>query len=248
MTTSTFSFSDMINVANSARADKPVVAELTVPVIQQGLIFDALGYIAKGESSSDQRAFNSEVASAIFAKGDVTFVDSDSDNKIPTAFMQMLGSAVQRVGAARQAEEGESEAIQALEYLLNFTSALCASVTRGAYFMHRAALVAEEAGADRAYAVRSEYNGFAGQLKGEPRDIQSAAESLIDELLRVHGSLSKLCSPWFQANRLFNCGGYSQDGKFVNFLSVSEAWKHFEDSRPSFVKMSGADAARRLVK
>lgn len=248
MTTSTFSFSDMIAAANSATASKPVVSKLDVPTLQIGLQFDALSYIAKGESSSDQRAFNSEVAGCIFNKGDIAFVDSDSDNKVPTAFMSVLGAAVQRVSAARQAEEGESEAIQALEYLLNFTSALCASVTRGAYFMHRSALQAEEAGADRAYSIRSEYNGFAGQLKAEPADIQSAAEGLVDELLKVHGSLSKMCSPWFQQNRVFNCGGYSQDGKFVNFLSVAEAWKHFEDSRPAFVKLAGADAARRLVK
>lgn len=248
MTTSTFSFSDMIAAANSATASKPVVSKLDVPTIQQGLTFDALAYIAKGESSSDQRAFNSEVANAIFNKGDVVFCDTDGDNKIPAAFMQMLGAAVQRVGAARQSEEGESEAVQALEYLLNFTSALCASVTRGAYFMHRAALTAEEAGADRAYAIRSEYNGFSGQLKAEPADVQAAAEGLVDELLKVHGSLSKMCSPWFQTNRVFNCGGYSQDGKFVNFLSVAEAWKHFEDSRPAFVKLAGSEAAKRLVK
>ena len=248
MNTSAFSFSDMIAAANSATASKPVVAELDIPTIQIGLQFDALSYIAKGESSSDQRAFNSEVASCIFNKGDVSFTDTDGDNKVPARFMEMLGLAVQRLGAARQSEEGEQEAQQALEYLLNFTSALCASVTRGAYFMHRAAVSAEEAGADRAYAIRSEYNGFSGQLKAEPADIQAAAEGLVDELLKVHGSLSKMCSAWFQNNRIFNCGGYSQDGRFVNFLSVAEAWKHFEASRPAFVKLAGADAAKRLVK
>ena len=234
-------FLDMMKVVESTKtvteSDTKIVS---VAELQEALQFDAIEYFAKTNSDSEQRQFNKAIARQI--RG-CAFVESGMDFLAPAALMQIIGGAVSKIQTARQSEQDDSEAVQTLEYLLNFVSALSASITRNGFFLHRRA----EANEDKR-GMHSDYPGYSGIVRIEPELVIDACDALIDGYMMIHGNLSTLCSAWFRTNRPFNCGGCRDGNEFINFLSREEAWAHFRSNVTGFIKVSGAEAAARLVK
>ena len=128
------------------------------------------------------------------------------------------------------------------------------SIARSSFYIHRRAEEVEAKaidgnGALRPLDLRTEYTGFVGNVFAEPDAVRDAAEAVVEDLLKLHGSCSKLASSWFQSNRVFNCGGFYQDEVFINFLSVGEVWLHMqaELNRNIQARVPAKDAAAALT-
>lgn len=236
-------FLEMMAVVESTKHTTETTKVVSVAELQEALQFDAIEFFAKADADGEQRAFNKAVSAQL--RG-CQFVDSGMDFLAPAALMQIIGGAVSKIQSARQSEADDSEAVQTLEYLLNFVSALVASVTRNGFYLHRRAEASDEPLDKR--SLRSDYAGYSGLVRIEPESVIDACDALVDGYLKIHGNLSALCSAWFRTNRPFNCGGYREGEAFVNFLSREEAWAHFRSNVSEFVKVSGAEAAARLAK
>lgn len=236
-------FLDMMAIVESTKTVTETTKVISVAELQEALQFDAIEYFAKADADGEQRQFNKAIARQL--RG-CAFVDSGMDFLAPAALMQIIGGAVSKIQAARQSEQDDSEAVQTLEYLLNFVSALAASVTRNGFYLHRRAEASDEPLDKR--GLRSDYAGYSGLVRIEPESVIDACDALVNGYIKIHGNLSALCSAWFRSNRPFNCGGYRDGEQFVNFLSLNEAWVHFRSNVTEFVKVSGAEAAARLAR
>ena len=225
-------FTTLLNAVPEAQATRL----LTASELQQGLYLEALQYMGKKlkaeQSDKQQLVFNQAIAAAAV---DTNFVPSDSGTQFPQSVLTLLGGAVTRLNAARQVDDKDAvvAANQGLESFLNFLTSVAANIARSSFYMHRRAeeVEAKAIGADGKLMpldLRTEYAGFAGNVFAEPDAVRDAAEAIVDDLLKLHGSVSKLASSWFQNNRVFNCGGFYQDEAFVNFLSVGEVWLHMQ--------------------
>ena len=246
-------FTTLLNAAPEAQATRL----LTASELQQGLYLEALQYMGKklpaNLQEKQQLVFNQAIASACV---DTNFVPSSSGTQFPQSILTLLGGAVQRLNAARQVDDKDAvvAANQGLESFLNFLTSVAASIARSSFYMHRRAeeVEAKAIGTDGKLLpldLRTEYAGFAGSVFAEPDAVRDAAEAIVDDLLKLHGSCSKLASSWFQNNRVFNCGGFYQDETFVNFLSVGEVWLHMqaELNRNIQARVPAKDAAAALT-
>lgn len=236
-------FLDMMAIVESTKTVTETTKVISVSELQEALQYDAIEFFSKADADGEQRQFNKAVASQL--RG-CAFVDSGMDFLVPQPLMALVSGAVSRIQSARQAEADDSEAVQTLEYLLNFISALVASVTRNGFYLHRRAEASDEPLDKR--GLRSDYAGYSGLVRIEPESVIDACDALVNGYLKIHGNLSVLCSAWFRTNRPFNCGGYREGDTFVNFLSREEAWARLRSNVSEFVKVSGAEAAARLVK
>ena len=231
-------FLDMMKVVESTKTVTETTKVMSVEELQEALQFDAIEYFAKAEAATEQRNFNKQIARQL--RG-CAIADSGMNFLAPAALMQIIGGAVYRVQSARQSEQSDSEAVQTLEYLLNFISALSASIVRNGFFLHRRAEANED------YPVSQGYPGYSGLVIIEPESVIDACDEVVNGYLKIHGTLSSLCSSWFRTNRPFNCGGYKNGNEFVNFLSREEAWAYLRSNTSGFVKISGTEAAARLA-
>lgn len=236
-------FLDMMAIVESTKSVTETTKVISVAELQEALQFDAIEYFSKADADGEQRQFNKAIARQL--RG-CAFVDSGMDFLVPQPLMALVSGAVSKIQSARQSETDDSEAVQTLEYLLNFISALVASATRNGFYLHRRAEASDEPLDKR--SLRSDYAGYSGLVRIEPESVIDACDALVNGYLKIHGNLSVLCSSWFRTNRPFNCGGYRDGEVFVNFLSLNEAWVHFRSNVSEFVKVSGAEAAARLVK
>ena len=230
---------------------------LTAAELQEGLYLEALQYMGKKLPANllekPQLVFNQAIAAAC---QDTAFTPSNSGTAFPQSVLTLLGGAVTRLNAARQVDDKDAvvAANQGLESFLNFLTSLAGSIARSSFYIHRRAEEVEAkaidgSGALRPLDLRTEYNGFAGNVFAEPDAVRDAAEAVVEDLLKLHGSCSKLASSWFQSNRVFNCGGFYQDEAFVNFLSVGEVWLHMQSelNRNIQARVPAKDAAAALT-
>ena len=246
-------FTTLLNAAPEQQATRL----LTASELQQGLYLEALQYMGKklpaNLQEKQQLVFNQAIAAACV---DTNFVLSESGTAFPQSVLTLLGGAVQRLNAARQVDDKDAmlAANQELESFLNFLTSVAASIARSSFYMHRRAeeVEAKAIAADGKLLpldLRTEYAGFAGSVFAEPDAVRDAAEAVVEDLLKLHGSCSKLASAWFQSNRVFNCGGFYQDEAFVNFLSVNEVWLHMQTelNRNITSRVPAKDAAAALT-
>lgn len=246
-------FTTLLNAAPEAQATRL----LTPAELQEGLYLEALQYMGKKlraeQQDKQQLVFNQAIAATAV---DTNFVPSSSGTAFPQSILTLLGGAVTRLNAARQVDDKDAvvAANQGLESFLNFLTSVASNIARSSFYMHRRAceVEAKAIGADgklMPLELRTEYAGFAGSVFAEPDAVRDAAEAIVDDLLKLHGSCSKLASSWFQQNRIFNCGGFYQDETFVNFLSVGEVWLHMqaELNRNITARVPAKDAAAALT-
>lgn len=245
-------FTTMLQSAPEAQA----VRILTTEELQKGLYLEALQYMGKklrdDQLDKPQLVFNQAIAAAA---GDTNFIMAEHA-MFPQDMVTLLGGAITRLNTARQVDDKDavSVATQGLESFLNFITSLASSVARSSFYMHRRAeeVEAKSIAADGKLMpldLRTEYAGFAGNVFAEPDAVIDAADSIINDLMSVHGQVSKFASSWFQKNRVFNCGGFYQDEVFVNFLSAGEVRLHMqaELNRNIAARVSPKEAAAALT-
>lgn len=245
-------FTTMLQSAPEAQA----VRILTTEELQKGLYLEALQYMGKklrdDQLDKPQLVFNQAIAAAA---GDTNFIMAEHA-MFPQDMVTLLSGAIARINTARQVDDKDavSVATQGLESFLNFITSLASSVARSSFYMHRRAeeVEAKSIAADGKLMpldLRTEYAGFAGNVYAEPDAVIDAADSIINDLMSVHGQVSKFASSWFQKNRVFNCGGFYQDEVFVNFLSAGEVRLHMqaELNRNVAARVSPKEAAAALT-
>lgn len=245
-------FTTLVQSAPEAQATRL----LTDAELQEGLYLEALQYMGKRLpkelQEKPQLVFNQAIASAC---ADTKFTMA-THALFPQSVLTLLGGAVQRLNTARQVDDKDAAvaANQGLESFLNFLTSLAGSIARSSFYIHRRAEEIEAKNIDgngklMPLDLRTEYNGFAGNVFVEPDAVRTQSEAIVLDLLTLHGQVSKLASSWFQKNRLFNCGGFYQDEAFVNFLSVNECWLHMqaELNRNIAARVSPQDAAAALT-
>lgn len=245
-------FTAMLQAAPEAQA----VRILTTEELQKGLYLEALQYMSKklrdDQLDKPQLVFNQAIATGV---NDTNFVMAEHA-MFPQDMVTLLGGAITRLNTARQVDDKDavSLATQGLESFLNFITSLSSSIARSSFYMHRRAeeVEAKSIGKDGKLMpldLRTEYAGFAGNVFAEPDAVIDAADSIINDLMSVHGQVSKFASSWFQKNRVFNCGGFYQDEVFVNFLSAGEVRLHMqaELNRNVSARVSPKEAAAALT-
>lgn len=247
----------MNTTATSAKSRELSVTDLTLGLVEEALLFLARPLNVELRDKP-QLVFNQQMAKAMLDSDKFEAFRFGIEQKdqepvfIPSSISSLLTASIMRVNAARQAEATNTEAEQGLEMFLNMLTSIAQSAARSAFFMMRRADEVEAARVRNAHGSdfiegKSDYNGFAGAISYDSADVRDAAEQVVDLLCNWHATASKFATQWFQRNRTFNCGGRSEDGKFVGFLSAQEVWNDMEAKSRDIARVSPTQAASALL-